>query len=277
MISLTVNNVNTDLTYEPYYTFKEKDGFQIIDITGISSLNANINTAQLSGVDGSYFIQSKISERNIVISIRINSSATRTVEQNRLELYKIFRVKEIANLEFRTEENQVRIDGYVESIECNTFSESEIMQVSIICPSPYFYQSGFPTRVDFIPYNSYMLAQVTTDVNKSDVDIGFYLRVTVEKSFDAMIITNGNEMLTITGTSQGDVVEVNTKQGEKTVKLNGDLYFSGASGDFVQIKPISSIEQIAIYCINGTWSDIEEFVSEGISGYINFKSMRRGI
>lgn len=58
--------------------------YQIVEIDGLNPPKANINSSTVAGMDGTQFISSKLEDRNIVITIKINGD----VESNRQYLYK---------------------------------------------------------------------------------------------------------------------------------------------------------------------------------------------
>ena len=113
-------------------TGREQD-YQIVSIGGLSEPAAQINLSQMVGVEGAAFNSAKIQTRNIVLTIRINGD----VEANRLELYKSFPVKERVRFDYENSTLAVYAEGYVESVECDLFSNSETAQISIICPDPF--------------------------------------------------------------------------------------------------------------------------------------------
>ena len=108
--------------------------YQIIDIQGLNPPAAQINTSTIVGMDGAVFNSSKLHTRNLVLTIKINGD----VELNRLRLYSYFRTKEWCKFYYTNDSLEVTIDGYVDSVECNLFTNSETAQISIICPYPYF-------------------------------------------------------------------------------------------------------------------------------------------
>lgn len=105
----------------------------ITTYSGLNPPNATINSDTIVNKDGSVFSKSKLNERNIVLSIHIRGD----VESNRHLLYKIFRSKQYVKLYYQNNHRDVYTEGYIESIECDQFTEDEIMQVSIICHDPY--------------------------------------------------------------------------------------------------------------------------------------------
>lgn len=115
----------------------QQSGFLITKIEGLGPAKANINLTELTGSDGSTFNSARLDERNIVISAALLMEPT--IEAIRLKSYKFFPIKKKITLKIETDTRKVRIDGYVESNEPDIFSENESIDISIICPNPYFY------------------------------------------------------------------------------------------------------------------------------------------
>lgn len=111
-----------------------EDKWQLMSVGGLNPPNANINTSKSAFVDGSKFNSAVLNNRNIVIKLKLNGD----VENNRLELYNYFGPKGITRCYFSNGARSVYIDGYVESVEVDPFSMSEILQISMVCPDPYF-------------------------------------------------------------------------------------------------------------------------------------------
>ncbi|HEY7417968.1 MAG TPA: hypothetical protein VH593_22490, partial [Ktedonobacteraceae bacterium] len=118
----------------------ETDLLQIRDVTGLGPVDANINTSPIGSIDGESYIGSNVSSRNIVLTIRPNPDwKTWSFERLRRLLYTYFMPKMLTRLVFETDEiSPVEIFGYVETFEPVIFSKDGEMQISIICPDPYF-------------------------------------------------------------------------------------------------------------------------------------------
>lgn len=110
-------------------------GLLISSITGISPVNANINTTDLAIGDGSKKNSAKLVERNIVLKFMLTGT---DVEASRQLCYRIFQPKKSVRSQFITDHRNVAITGWVESNEPDIFKEQVEQQVSIICPDPYF-------------------------------------------------------------------------------------------------------------------------------------------
>ncbi len=107
--------------------------YVVTDISGLTRPNTDINTSE-SSADGSFFNSAKLQNRNIVITLRLRGN----IETNRQQLYTIFPMKEACTIYYQNKNRNVRIKGYVEVLDGSIFTDKEEMQISIICPSPYF-------------------------------------------------------------------------------------------------------------------------------------------
>lgn len=115
----------------------ETSGFIVESITGLGPGSANINTTETSTNDGAMFNSSRVSSRNIVISLRYMWKET--IEDTRQLSYKYFPIKRKVTLLIETDNRVSEIEGYVESNEPNIFSKEEGTDISIVCPYPFFY------------------------------------------------------------------------------------------------------------------------------------------
>lgn len=115
----------------------EQSGFAIINITGLGPGKANVNTTELSTMDGGLYNSARRTIRNIVFSITFMEKST--IEDARQLSYKYFPLKRKVTLRFETDNRTVEIEGYVESNEPTIFSEQEGTDISIVCPDPNFY------------------------------------------------------------------------------------------------------------------------------------------
>ena len=128
------------------------------------------------------------------------------------------------------------------SCEVNPFSQDEQMQISIICPQPYFkaidevvadisnvtplFTFPFSINVDEpILFSSYEENKITVINNLYGDKTGGIIQIDVLEDVDDILIRN-----TITGDSfelvydfeAGDRITINTNSGEKSVKLTRD-------------------------------------------------------
>lgn len=118
----------------------ETDLYQIRNIDGLGPVTAAINTSPLGSLDGDSYVGSAVGARNIVFTIKPNPDwSIWSYEKLRQLLYLYFMPKKLVRLVFETDEiPQAEIFGYVESNEPKLFSKDGEIQVSVICPYPYF-------------------------------------------------------------------------------------------------------------------------------------------
>ena len=214
---------------------QDETRWQVTGITGLNPPPGQINLTDIAGLDGSRFNSSKLTTRNIVITLRINGD----VEDNRQELYNFFRTKEKCRFYFRNANRDVYIDGYVETVEVGLFSISEVMQVSVICPDPYFrstsenvadisdlvYQFEFPFSIDDgnpIPFSTFIPDRETIVSNRSESETGMVIGIKALADFSSVTIIDNDAgtSLTLTGTFlKGDLITINTTPGQKSIRL----------------------------------------------------------
>lgn len=118
----------------------EESGFVVKSVTGLGPGTANINTTEISTNDGGLYNSSRLSTRNIVITLGFLWKDS--IEDIRQKSYKYFPIKKKLTLLIETDNRQAEIEGYVETNDPNIFSKEEGADISIICPNPFFYSSG---------------------------------------------------------------------------------------------------------------------------------------
>lgn len=209
--------------------------WQVVSITGLNPPKAQVNTTSIAGLDGAKLNSTKLETRNIVIMLRLNGN----VESNRLLLYMYFRTKDKCTFYYQNQNLDVSIQGVIESVECNLFAKGEMMQISIVCPFPYFSsineiiadisnETGafvFPFAIDIgdpIAFSVYQSNRVTNVFNNSESETGVTIEVDILDAVNDIKIIN-----TVTGDyielsysfQAGDRITVNTQKGQKSVSL----------------------------------------------------------
>lgn len=120
---------------------EETDLIQIRGCTGLDPVKATINTSPFGSVDGVAFTGATLpTGRNIVLTLHPNPDWKNwTYESLRRLVYSYFMPKLLTRLVFRSNDMPpVEIYGYVEDCNVNQFASDIEIQVSIICPDPYF-------------------------------------------------------------------------------------------------------------------------------------------
>ena len=208
--------------------------YDVLDVRGTNPPVAAINTVNIAGVDGSRFNSSRVEARNIVITLNIQPP----IEQNRLALYNIFRVKRWVKIYYTNSRRDVYIEGYVESFENNPWTQLQQPQISIICPKPFWISTSemnikFSSSNDLFEFPFSIPAEgiefsTRETISSAYVDVG-----EIETGGIIQFLATTNQILNpkfYNRTTQkffgldfdmyeGDLITINTQQGEKSVTL----------------------------------------------------------
>lgn len=210
------------------------ENYDVVEVIGTNPPPAAINTINVVGIDGSRFNSSRVQERNIVITLNIKPP----IERNRLELYKYFQVKRYIKIYYKTESRDAYIEGYVETFENNPFSMLQQPQISIICPEPYW-KSVKNTTTKFsnviplfeFPFSissegtefSRLEASPTAIIDVGEAETGAIIEFyagTDQILNPRFYNQTTNEFFGLNFDMEvGDMIIVNTQQGQKSVKL----------------------------------------------------------
>lgn len=175
--------------------------YAVIGISGLTPSATNVNTSTSGTIDGSFFNSARATQRNIVITIVLRGD----IEGNRQKLYQIFPRKTPCTIYFANKNRNVKIQGYVETLEGDLFVQQEQMQISIICPRPYFedleYIYGeistilklfeFPfSIVTPIPFAEILDNPLATITNDGDVETGMTMTIAISGAVTGLTIYN---------------------------------------------------------------------------------------
>ena len=103
-------------------------------LSGTGSPSATIKRTKVGVADGTRFNSSTVDERNLLLTIYI----VRDVARARMNLYRFFATKSRVKIYYQTESLDVYTEGYVETAEIDPWELNQNMQVSIICPMPFW-------------------------------------------------------------------------------------------------------------------------------------------
>lgn len=215
----------------------DEQNYAVIGISGLTRPNTAITTSE-SAADGSSYNSSRVGMRNLVIDIDLRGD----IEANRQRLYQIFPMKTACIVYFRNENRNVKIVGYVEVLEGDLFVEREQMQISILCPRPFWESAAvlyselsrimklfeFPFSIQTpIPFSERRNLPLCTIVNRGDAACGCVITIEISGDVSNLNIYNSatQQFFGFDYTFQADdVITLNTKQGEKSVSLrrNGE-------------------------------------------------------
>lgn len=229
MFTLIVQNPygeQLELTHNPAYS--------ISSIDGIDPPEATINTTRNANYDGSVYNSSYMNERQITITLAINKPA----EANRINLYRYFKTKSSVRIFFKNGSRDVYIDGYVKTIQIGFFDKKQTVQIVIECPRPHFngadldvqefssiyplFEFPFAIEEEGIPFSEIILAQEKSIINHGDLETGVTINIHAMGPVDTPKIYNvetGERMIINMEMQAGDDIDINTIQGEKSIKF----------------------------------------------------------
>ena len=186
----------------------ETDLIQIRNISGLDPVKAAVNTTPFGSVDGASYVGSSVLSRNIVLTLHPNPDWDDwTFESLRRLVYSYFMPKRPTRLVFYSDDMvPVEISGIVESVSVNSFSKDLEIQVSIICPDPYFTAldptviTGQTVRsgggVIIAPYNGSVEAGMVVKVSQTSgatpTDIAVQIGDPIVTYFAVAAVVNGN-------------------------------------------------------------------------------------
>ena len=230
---MPVFSVENEYNNKLELTHNEKK-WQVISVTGLSSPAAVISTSVIPTFDGERFNSSRLSARNIVITLVINGDA----EANRATLNKVVLPKRYIKFYYENNSHKYYIDGYVESFEYDLFENKIAGQISIICVDPFFKDeeqtaeilTGIINLFEFpfaIPEEGIAISEITEDKNAEITNMGTD-QTGLEIVIDAINpvvnpyienITTGEILKLNTIMQKNDIIKINTNRGSKTIKL----------------------------------------------------------
>lgn len=209
--------------------------YSVIAVDGLTPPTATINTSTVATTDGSYYNSSRINQRNIVLTIVPQQV---DVEKARLKLYKYFKPKRKITLEFKTKARHVRINGYVETVEGDLYSEKQSFQISVICPRTFFedvkqltydqstilggFEFPFSTSQEGIELSTLGDLKDVNVVNIGEESTGLTIELFATGTVLEPTIynrTTRQKMTIQTQMNSGDIVKIDTRQGQKRIAL----------------------------------------------------------
>lgn len=115
--------------------------YTVKKIDGLNPAKADIFTANNIGQDGATYKGARTGMRNIVLYLGFTKTDPERSANVYLrgDVYERFPPKGKVRMVFFSDNHpSIQIEGYVESVESDIFSRMPDVQISIICPDPYF-------------------------------------------------------------------------------------------------------------------------------------------
>lgn len=239
MFTLKIENTNGEI----FELTHNAQNYAVIGVQGLTRPQTAINTSTGGGLDGAFFNSARVEMRNIVIDIVLQGN----IESNRQQLYRIFPQKTACTVYFQNKNRNVKISGYVEVLDGDLFVQREAMQISIICPRPFWEDMQtiytelsqvvrmfqFPFSIEEtpgVPMSQVMDHPLCTVDNGGDIPCGCIITVNIlPYTTTANIVTNlkiynltTQEFFALPNQwfNSGDEITINTVSGQLSVTLN---------------------------------------------------------
>lgn len=227
MFSLSIQN-----EYNRKINLTSMTEYNILEIDGLSPMNAKINEVQSAGIDGSDFNSATAEPRVITIILAINMPA----EANRINLYNYMKIKRKHRIFYSNGTRDVYIDGILESMQIGFFDEKELATITFRCQNPYFREYAdigldigntiklfeFPFEIEVpIPFSEINIYGNKTIFNHGDVETGMIIKIRIKEvnvSTIRIVNVSSNEYFGVsTSLEPGEEIIIDTIDREKSV------------------------------------------------------------
>lgn len=215
----------------------ENSDYTLIKVDGLNPPSTTLNFSELANYDGSIYNSGQIGNRNIVLYIVLEND----IEKSRINLYRYFSLKKTVRIFYANDSRNVYIDGIVETFEFDPFENRQRVQISIVCPNPYWKENtetiiNFSNTIDLFefPFSidesgvefSRIENTSTAYVENGEVETGFIVefQATTNQILNPKIFNRTTQEFFGVNfdMNEGDVIRVNSKRGEKSVMLIRD-------------------------------------------------------
>lgn len=222
------NSIGTSIQLVP------SSAFSVTAISGLTPPPALVNSSTVGGADGTIFNSARLDARNLVLTI----VPYQPIEANRLQLYRIFRPKDLVTLELSTDSRTVTIQGYVETVDGDLFTMRQAIQVSIMCLYPYFQSAQeivdiLSNTIDMweFPFDTDDTGKVMSELsdintltiaNDGDAETGVIIELEASGVVKNPTVVDASTLKAFAlnfDMQAADVITINTRYAEKSVTL----------------------------------------------------------
>lgn len=215
MSSIKIKATNS---YGTSIQLTQQAAYAVASVGGLTPPQGAVYTSEVATKDGSFYNASRSQNREIVLTIYPQER----IEAARLALYNVFKLAKWVQLELQTKQRHVLIEGWVESMQGDLYENPQNLQISIICPDPYF--EDYSTTVT----NITTAGTAVTIANVGDEEAGAVFELTASGNVSDPTIynnTTGQSFGLDVDLVSGDVVTIDTRRGSlrATLTHNGTV------------------------------------------------------
>lgn len=224
-----------------------------VKYAGFGPVAASVVTSALGVSDGDKINSARRGKRNAVLTVYISGN----VEENRIRLYSYFTPGHAVKLHYRNGSRDVYTEGTVEAFDVDQFTATQSVQISILCPSPYWVGAqeivqdisnvvagfSFPFAIEEVgvEFSSIVSHDYAALRNSGDEPCGFTVTIFAREDVTGPVIYNAitNEAFRVTGTlEKGHTLTINTNSGSKRVTITSP---AGIVSNAMQRKRLGSV------------------------------------
>lgn len=215
--------------------------FILTDCDGLTRFNALLSAVSVPGVDGDTVNNAQAMPRTINLYLRVRPAAV--VEDAKNYILQHVKPMQAGTLYFENHGRRVEITGICEAVEMPRFMQGVTMLISLHCEKPfwndaatvvqaigyvldkhYFPPAGLAFPAEGIPFGVYDFNRTQAFYNAGDVAVGLDIEIVALSTVTNPTIynTSNGEYMKIEDTlNEGDVVQITTHKGNKTITKNG--------------------------------------------------------
>lgn len=206
--------------YVPILGVTPKDSLLIRKITGLNPPDTQLFIGDYAR-DGGIYQGRRVGNRNVVITFDLNPNPAlgETISGLREMLYKAFLDPlvdaDYIKLTLHEDDGRVRyVVGYTEKFDGDIFDVETMVQISIICPDPYIRDDTETVLSDSSGWTSVPFAYAGT------AETGFEASIYLNAATPTLTLeNNGKKMIMNRAFSIGDVVNLNTIRGSRSLTV----------------------------------------------------------
>lgn len=215
---------------------------EILILTSISNLSS-VKVTQFMGDfarEGSYYQGRRAERRNPVFNFKLNPNYAENIEVSDIRemLYRMFmeplRDADGVQVLLKDDRKPDRyFIGYTESIETDAWVKDQTVQVSTITVDAYLRSAELTSAVNNLGWFTIPMTY------EGSADTGLVMTIKLLGNSDRVTIQNGTDLMKFERPfAIGDILEVNTTQGQRSILLNGEDTMSAMTSDssWMQIK-----------------------------------------
>ena len=213
--------------------------FILTGVDGLTEATVNISSSEIAAKDGDVINSTRTEPRGMVLYFTMRQG--RNVEEAKRNILSVIKPKQTGTLYWKQNGRALEIAGTVEEISMPRFNDNVVMQITLYCSKPYWSDAeyiikqielvikmhrfvlAFPQGSGTV-FGRYNLDLTRSFENTGDVAVGLNITIIATGDVKNPLLERSDGLyfgLTETMVA-GDVIEITTTRGQKTVKKNGE-------------------------------------------------------